>query len=67
MSDSLFTRVGVINWDCSMPSETTFFGHYAAQSLGPHQFRDRTPYYAIETAHYRDAFVKISCFWKGRQ
>ena len=50
MSDSPFKRVGVINWDCSMPSETTFFGHYATQSLGPRIFRDRTPYYAIETS-----------------
>ena len=39
------TRVGAINWDCSLPS-TTFFGHYATQSLGPEKFRDRTPYYA---------------------
>ena len=61
MSDSPFRRVGVINWDCSMPSETTFFGHYAAQSLGPRQFRDRTPFYAIETSadtiQYRERSV----------
>ncbi len=50
MSDFSFQRVGVINWDCSLPSETTFFGHYATQSLSPSVFRDRTPYYAIETA-----------------
>ena len=49
MSNPLFTRIGVINWDCSVPSETTFFGRYATQSLGPREFRDRTPYYAIET------------------
>ena len=50
MSDSLFKRIGVINWDCSIPSETTFFGRYATRSLGPREFRDRTPYYAIETS-----------------
>ena len=38
-------RVGAINWDCSRPS-TTFFGGFATRSLGPRQFRDRTPYYA---------------------
>lgn len=44
---SLVTRIGVVNWDCSLPS-TTFFGHYATRSLGPAKFRDRTPYYAQE-------------------
>ena len=61
MSNSPFTRIGVINWDCSLPSETTFFGHYATQSLGPREFRDRTPYYAIETGpdtiQYRERTV----------
>ena len=61
MSDSPFTRIGVINWDCSIPSETTFFGHYATQSLGPRIFRDRTPYYALETSpdtiQYRERTV----------
>ena len=45
----LISRIGVVNWDCSLPS-TTFFGHYATQSLGPAKFRDRTPFYAKETA-----------------
>ena len=49
MSNPLFTRISVINWDCSVPPETTFFGRYATRSLGPREFRDRTPYYAIET------------------
>ena len=39
------TRVGVVNWDCSVPS-WTFFGRAATRSLGPEKFRDRTPYYA---------------------
>ncbi len=47
--DPPFTRVGVINWDCSVPSDTTFFGRYATRSLGPREFRDRTPFYAVET------------------
>lgn len=61
MSESSFKRIGVINWDCSIPSETTFFGRYATRSLGPREFRDRTPYYAIETApdtiQYRERTV----------
>ena len=61
MSDPLLKRIGVINWDCSIPSETTFFGRYATISLGPREFRDRTPYYAIETApdtiQYRERTV----------
>lgn len=38
-------RVGVINWDCSVPS-WTYFGTAATRSLGPEKYRDRTPYYA---------------------
>ena len=39
------TRVGVVNWDCSVPS-TTFFGGNVTRVLGPEKWRDRTPYYA---------------------
>ena len=46
---ALVRRVGVINWDCGLPP-TTFFGSYISKSLGPREFRDRTPYYAIQTA-----------------
>ena len=45
LAAALVTRVGAINWDCSVPSYT-FFGHHATKSLGPEKFRDRTPYYA---------------------
>jgi len=38
-------RIGVVNWDCSVPS-STFFGGYQTRSLGPAKYRDRTPYYA---------------------
>lgn len=38
-------RVGVINWDCSVPS-STFFGKATTHMLGPKKWRDRTPYYA---------------------
>ena len=38
-------RVGVINWDCSVPSDT-YFGFHTSKSLSPARFRDRTPYYA---------------------
>lgn len=46
-SAPLITRVGVVNWDSGLPS-STFFGGYACRSLGPQEFRDRTPYYATE-------------------
>lgn len=45
----LISRVGVVNWDCSLPMDT-FFGRYAARSLSPAKYRDRTPYYAHRTA-----------------
>ena len=38
-------RVGVINWDCSVPSET-WFGGYQTRSLSPARYRYLTPYYA---------------------
>lgn len=38
-------EVGVVNWDCSLPSDT-FFGGYATRSLGPEKFRRATPFYA---------------------
>ena len=40
------TRVGVINWDCSAPSDTTWFGGYQVRSLSPAKYRHLTPYYA---------------------
>ena len=43
------TRVGAINWDCSVPS-WTYFGAAATRSLGPEKYRDRTPFYAQATA-----------------
>lgn len=48
-SKPCISRIGVVNWDCSLPS-TTFFGYHATKSLGPAKFRDRTPYYAQEIA-----------------
>ena len=38
--------VGVINWDCSLPADTTFFGYHATKSLSPAKYRNVTPYYA---------------------
>ena len=32
------TRVGVINWDCSPPSDT-WFGGYQTRSLSPARYR----------------------------
>lgn len=37
--------IGVVNWDCSLPSDT-YFGHYATTSLSPSKYRYATPYYA---------------------
>lgn len=45
VSPSPVRRVGVVNWDCSVPS-TTFFGKATTYTLGPKKWRDRTPYYA---------------------
>ncbi len=39
------TVVGVVNWDCSLPSDT-WFGYYATRSLSPAKYRYATPYYA---------------------
>lgn len=39
------TVVGVVNWDCSLPSDT-WFGRYATASLSPAKYRHATPYYA---------------------
>lgn len=38
-------RVGVINWDCSLPAET-YFGYYQTRTLSPKKYRTYTPYYA---------------------
>lgn len=38
-------RVGVINWDCSLPKET-YFGYYQTRTLSPEKYRSITPYYA---------------------
>lgn len=37
--------IGVINWDCSLPSNT-YFGYYATNSLSPEKYRHCTPFYA---------------------
>ena len=42
---SLVHRIGAVNWDCSVPSDT-FFGKATTHTLGPAKWRDRTPYYA---------------------
>ncbi|MBQ8576682.1 MAG: hypothetical protein IJ449_01745 [Clostridia bacterium] len=38
-------RIGVINWDCSLPPET-YFGYYQTRNLSPAKYRPVTPYYA---------------------
>ncbi len=38
-------RVGVINWDCSLPRET-YFGYYQTRTLSPRKYRHATPFYA---------------------
>lgn len=40
------TRVGAINWDCSAPDKTSWFGGYQTRSLSPSRYRHLTPYYA---------------------
>lgn len=38
-------RVGVVQWDCSLPSDT-WWGYYQTRTLSPKKFRTATPYYA---------------------
>ncbi len=38
-------RIGVVNWDCSLPPDT-FFGSYFSKAMSPKKWRTRTPYYA---------------------
>ena len=38
-------RVGVVQWDCSMPSNT-WWGQYQTRTLSPKKFRTATPFYA---------------------
>ena len=53
-------RMGVVNWDCSLPPNT-FFGSYFAKTLSFKKFRNRVPYYADIISednvccHYRTA------------
>lgn len=49
-------RVGAINWDASLPSDT-YFGFYQTNSLSQEKYREWTPFYAEllsnEKAEYR--------------
>ncbi len=53
-------RIGVVNWDCSLPPNT-FFGSYFAKTMSFKKWRERTPYYADIISedniccHYRTA------------
>ncbi len=38
-------RVGVVNWDCSHPSDT-WWGQYQTRTLSPKKYRTYTPFYA---------------------
>ena len=38
-------RVGVVQWDCSLPSDT-WWGYYQTRTLSPRKFRTATPFYA---------------------
>lgn len=38
-------RIGMINWDSSLPGDT-YFGHYTGLTLSPEKYRSRVPYYA---------------------
>ena len=44
-SDERKVRIGVVNWDCSLPS-STFFGYYQTRTLSPKKYRTWTPFYA---------------------
>jgi hypothetical protein len=38
-------RVGAVNWDCSLSSDT-YFGSFQTRTLSPEKYRRWTPYYA---------------------
>ena len=38
-------RVGVVQWDCSLPS-SEWWGYYQTRTLSPKKYRTATPYYA---------------------
>ena len=42
-------RVGVVNWDAGLPSDT-YFGYYMMNSLGYEKYAYRLPYYTIKNA-----------------
>ena len=44
-ADKKNIRVGVVQWDCSLPS-STWWGYYQTRTLSPRKFRTATPYYA---------------------
>ncbi|MBQ8508311.1 MAG: hypothetical protein IJ493_00195 [Clostridia bacterium] len=48
-------RIGVINWDCSLPP-STYFGRHDSNALSPVHFRHRTPYYAAIQSENRIVF-----------
>ena len=43
-------RLGAVNWDASIPSESSYFGYYQTNSLSPEKYRTWTPFYADITA-----------------
>lgn len=54
-------RVGVVHWDCSLPS-ITWWGFHQTRTLSPKKYRTHTPYYADILAEN-----KIDYHWRTQE
>ena len=59
-------RIGVINWDSSLPPET-YFGGYTSRALSPERYRARVPYYADITKEGNVVFPRKDAESVGRE
>lgn len=51
-------KIGVINWDGCLESNTTYFGGYCAKTLSGEKYKNRVPFYADVTAENQVSFHK---------
>ena len=52
------TKIGVINWDGCLESDTTYFGSYCAKTLSGVKYVNRVPFYADVTEDNKVSFHK---------
>ncbi len=51
-------KIGVINWDGCLESDTTYFGGYCAKTLSGAKYTNRVPFYADVTKEHKVSFHK---------